>query len=130
MNSCDQPREANRKSLLSNLRHFKKTFLFQNQPPCSLRTGPFGPPTLGIQKFRHQNLLIAFEYRVSSLVPHFFFSVNGVTYLSSNIIYKNKSPLAKCNLSLSDELSYFDIMMQKNNTVRESFKVTSDFRYL
>lgn len=65
---------------------------------------------------------------MSSLVLHFF-SVNGVAYLSSNIIYKNKSPLAKCNLSVSDKLSYFDVVMQKNYTVRVS-EVTFNFRYL
>lgn len=35
--------------------------------------------------------------------------------------YKNKSLLAKCYLNLSDELSYFDTMMQKSDAVRFLF---------
>lgn len=63
---------------------------------------------------------------MSSLVLRFF-SVNGVTYLSSDKIYENKSTLAKWNLSLSDELSYFDTVMQKNYAVRLS-EVAFDVR--
>jgi len=43
--------------------------------------------------------------------------------MPSNIIYANKFPLAKCNLSLFDELSYFDIVMQKNYAVSEILRI-------